>query len=147
VSATFGEQARLPEHDAGEVGGADPFHDHAGRHRACARRSPAQIHLARVPDALTGNGWPGGPQNAPGQDPSEPRRAAMHCLGTSARTVACPQNRLQMARPARRSRGAGVICNPWQFPIDRDTPILISYYCCHERKGDRRVWLRKERHD
>ena len=74
-----GETPQIPKHDAGEVGGANPLHNHESRHSACARRDTPQVHLAGVPYALTGNGWPDGPEHAPGQAPSEPRRVAALC--------------------------------------------------------------------
>ena len=71
------------------------------------------------------NGRSGCPQYTPGKVPSATRRVAAHCLEMARTTVAHPQNRLQMARAARRSRAAGVICNSWA--IAREVDAAVDY--------------------
>ena len=75
------------------------------------RRWDIESSFHRVPQAVKCNGWPGCPQDTLGMVPSAIRRVAAHCLEMARTTVAHPPNRLQMARAARRSQAAGVICN------------------------------------
>ena len=111
MSAADAAEGEIQEHDAGEMGGADPLYDNARGNRPLARRNPPQVHIQGVPQAVKCNGWPGCPQDTLGMVPSAIRRVAAHCLEMTRTTVAHPPNRLQMARAARRSRAVGVICN------------------------------------